>query len=281
MAIIAPAVAILAGAINWQIQFFVTGLVFFLSGVLYQPFFKTRQIKIAFYSIIVLTPFFLIFTLYALINSKPHGYPTSIIQMVSYPIGLWVSGYVARRPGIFLITLFCLFLGLFSYYAIPNYTSYVMNKNSMPKAIPQDIRLVDRAGNTFSISELKGKVIVLDFWNSTCSVCFKKFPEFDILYETYRTRKDIVFYAVNLKIKELDIHEIWLQSDKIQYDFPLAFTDDENSVRLIKELEIQGVPTFIIIDRDFNIKYSGELITENNVFMHNAFGEINKVLESK
>lgn len=55
-----------------------------------------------------------------------------------------------------------------------------------------DAELFDLQGNKHSLAELKGKFILLDFWNYSCSVCFKAIPEMKEIVEKYKERLSLV-----------------------------------------------------------------------------------------
>lgn len=62
-----------------------------------------------------------------------------------------------------------------------------------------DAELFDLQGNKHSLAELKGKYILLDFWNYSCSVCFKAIPEMKEIAEKYKERLSIVGLSTDKK----------------------------------------------------------------------------------
>src|SRR5260221_3905809 len=55
-----------------------------------------------------------------------------------------------------------------------------------------DFAVKDLNGNTITLSELKGKVILLDFWASWCVPCKKSMPHLIELYSNKRADSLIV-----------------------------------------------------------------------------------------
>ena len=44
-------------------------------------------------------------------------------------------------------------------------------------AIAPDFTLPDYDGNTFTLSSMRGKYVVLDFWGTWCKICLKGMPK--------------------------------------------------------------------------------------------------------
>lgn len=65
--------------------------------------------------------------------------------------------------------------------------------NVQPGAMAPDIRKEDVNGDTVSISALRGKVVLVDFWASWCVPCRKSFPHVKALYEKYHKKGFEVF----------------------------------------------------------------------------------------
>lgn len=66
--------------------------------------------------------------------------------------------------------------------------------------------LVDAAGRTISLSELRGKVIYLDFWGTWCGPCLAEMPASEALRQHFAGR-DVVFVYISIN----DPKEKWQQ----------------------------------------------------------------------
>ena len=59
-------------------------------------------------------------------------------------------------------------------------------------AVVENFTLKDIQGNDFSLSSLKGKYVVLDFWGSWCPWCIKGMPKMKEYYQKYQGKLEIV-----------------------------------------------------------------------------------------
>ena len=53
-------------------------------------------------------------------------------------------------------------------------------------SIAPDIRLPNPEGDTLSLSDFRGKVLLVDFWASWCGPCRRENPHVKKLYEKYK-----------------------------------------------------------------------------------------------
>jgi peroxiredoxin len=102
-------------------------------------------------------------------------------------------------------------------------------------------------GEPVRLSELRGKVVVLNFWATWCVPCRAEIPEFNTMQRDMETRGlsivGVSFDATPEEIKEF-------QND-IKQDYTLLLGDDE----LKSKLGVgQSFPTTLIIDRQGRIR---------------------------
>ncbi len=117
------------------------------------------------------------------------------------------------------------------------YVNKIKNK-PLPEFNFQDIN-----GNVFQLSNLKGKVVVLNFWFIECKPCVAEIPA---LNRVVKSRPDIVFLAPTFNSKE-DVKK-FLEHHPFNYN---VISDASNYT---DKLKISNYPTHIIIDKEGIVK---------------------------
>lgn len=112
-------------------------------------------------------------------------------------------------------------------------------------------------GTKLSIQDFDGKVTVLDFWNTACSVCFEKFPTLEKALTQYQDTSDVKIYAVNVPIDE-DLPESALSAIRDRgFRFPVAKAiNPEYSSDL---LGVKVYPTTFVVDSKLRVIYKGDI----------------------
>lgn len=102
------------------------------------------------------------------------------------------------------------------------------------------------------LSDLKGKVVYLDFWASWCVPCRRSFPWMNAMHRKYADQ-DLVIIAINLD-QEPDLAEQFLS------ELPAAFPIEYNaSGSLAEAYELVGMPSSYLIDKSgvIRVAHSG------------------------
>ncbi|WP_223607839.1 TlpA disulfide reductase family protein [Chryseobacterium sp. OSA05B] len=148
------------------------------------------------------------------------------------------------------------FLTLFSVLILTGYTAAQQTKIEIGHQAPE-ITLSKPDGSSFSLSSLKGKVVLIDFWATWCAPCVGEQPELKTLYNTFSDQvKGQQFEILGVSLdknkeswqKAIDRFVInWIQvSDLKFWKSPVA-----------KAYNIEELPFNVIIDGE------GKIIAKN------------------
>ena len=107
-----------------------------------------------------------------------------------------------------------------------------------------DFAVTDLQGHTLSSSDLRGKVLLADFWATWCQPCKKEMPGYQKLVDRYGSRG---FVAIGFKFDTMRDMEDPLQfASEIGVRYPLAVATDDVKQRFG---DIEGLPTTMLYDR--------------------------------
>jgi thiol-disulfide isomerase/thioredoxin len=109
-------------------------------------------------------------------------------------------------------------------------------------------------GKSVSLADLKGKVVLMDFWATWCGPCKKAMPGIQKLHEKYKD-KDVVVLGVNCWEKGGD-PATYMKEQNFTYGLLLGGDDVATQYR------VKSIPSFFVIGRDGKIAFSQAGIDE-------------------
>ena len=86
-------------------------------------------------------------------------------------------------------------IGLFLILA---FSAAAFGQQAKAKPLAENFTATALGGESFSLSELKGKVVVLTFWSTRCPICHSEIPKLNKLVESYKD-KAIVFLGATME----------------------------------------------------------------------------------
>lgn len=119
-------------------------------------------------------------------------------------------------------------------------------KKQAAGVVAPDFTLNDLDGKPLSLSSLKGKYVVLDFWGTWCGWCIKGIPQMKEYYNKYKGKFEILSIDCN------DTQEKW-KAGVAKYELPWLNVYNPRDSKVLSDYGIQGFPTKIIVGPDGKI----------------------------
>lgn len=132
-------------------------------------------------------------------------------------------------------------------------------------SLAPDFTMKTIAGETFQLSKLKGKTIVLDFWASWCPDCRKDAPQVVEMYQRYH-QKGVEFVGISMDTDE----DKWKKTVKTlgitytQVSELKKFRDTDIS----KMYGVHWIPSLVVIDRDGKVLLSTVMSDKVDRLLH-------------
>jgi len=111
-----------------------------------------------------------------------------------------------------------------------------------------DFALRDIEGNILRLSDLRGKVVIVNFWATWCPPCRAEMPSMQRAWETLE-EEGIVLLGVNVGEDE---DTIFLFTANYPVEFPLLLDQDS---AVIGAWPVRGLPTTFVVDPQGRLVY--------------------------
>ncbi|NWG03102.1 MAG: TlpA family protein disulfide reductase [Syntrophaceae bacterium] len=119
-----------------------------------------------------------------------------------------------------------------------------------------------------TLSRLRGKVVLLDFWATWCSPCRESIPHLVQLYRTYRENE---FEIIGMSIDKGGEMVVRHFAKSMEIPYPIVMTPED----VARAYRVTSIPTLFLIDREGKIR---ERITGFNLTVaqqiHSKIGAI-------
>lgn len=130
-----------------------------------------------------------------------------------------------------------------------------------------DFILKDINGNDQRLSEMRGNVVVLEFWATWCHPCQKASADMVPFYEKYK-KNGVVILAV---ATDENLSDVNLYAKGFNLTYPILF-DDKGVNKLYK---VQGIPTTFLISK------KGKIISRHVGYMPGMFDSLSREIEAQ
>ncbi len=111
-----------------------------------------------------------------------------------------------------------------------------------------DFTLKSRDGGNVRLAELRGEVVLVNFWASWCGPCREEMPKLEELHNTY---KDLGFTLLGINLDQTEELSKKLLKD-ISVTFPVLF-DPENNVS--EAYDVESMPSTFLVDKNGNWRF--------------------------
>jgi len=129
--------------------------------------------------------------------------------------------------------------------------SLVPNSNKHVGQLARDFNLPDANGNLVSLSQYRGKVVIINFWATWCGTCLDEMPSLERLYRDFRNRNDFALVTISVDQEGWSIIAPFLK--RTSYDFPVLADADS---RVSAAYGVTMLPTTYIVDRNGRIVWN-------------------------
>ena len=114
-------------------------------------------------------------------------------------------------------------------------------------AVAPDFTLTSLTGKKYRLSELRGKVVILNFWATWCGACVREMPSLDALFREYKGKGLIVLGISSDRDDELV--KRFLNKHPVSY--PVLI--DKKGDLFVEKYVVSVLPMTYIIDKNGHI----------------------------
>ncbi len=111
-----------------------------------------------------------------------------------------------------------------------------------------DFALKADSGRNLRLREMRGQVVMLNFWATWCGPCREEMPKLEQLHRKYG-KTGFVLLGINIDDKPANAVGM---AKKLGVTFPILFDKDKQVSKLYK---VDAMPSTLLIDRDGKTRY--------------------------
>ncbi len=124
-----------------------------------------------------------------------------------------------------------------------------LSRLPVPVTAP-DFTLEDMDGKSYTLSSLRGKVVMVNFWATWCPPCREEIPSMETVYQALH-KKGFIVLAIN-QWETPDHVFSYMGQLEVFPSFPILFDRDSH---VSEAFGVKGLPTTLIIDKQGRVVY--------------------------
>lgn len=217
-----------------------------------------------FFKLILSLPWLLMSFFIILLDRLEPNYLLAVSPLIS-SLGFYIL-FIQNRKNYYHIIPFVLGIVLIGFLGLPNWKSYVYNRTNARDFDVPHFEFTSLDGKEINNATTSGKIVVLDFWTTSCSACFEKFPDFNAFYNRNKHKMNI--YSVYLPSAGDKQTEVEKMIKEMPYNFPFVLST-QNYEKVSEEFKFEGVPNIAVIDKTGIVRFIGIPQNENYIWVNN------------
>lgn len=117
-----------------------------------------------------------------------------------------------------------------------------------PGAAAPDFTLAARDGGRLRLADLKGQVVMINFWATWCGPCRQEMP---LLAQLHAKYEPLGFTMVGVNVEPDSAAAVdWLKG--VAVNFPIVF---DTSSQVAESFGVAGMPSSVLVDRNGQVRY--------------------------
>lgn len=115
----------------------------------------------------------------------------------------------------------------------------------------------DINGNIYNLKDLKGKVVVINFWFINCPPCRMEIPELNALVEKYKGNSEVVFLGIAMDDK--------YRLQQFLQAMPFNYNIIAEGAYLARKYNVTAFPTHVVVDKEGAVTFHTAGLAKNTV----------------